>query len=66
MGDRAMVRTVREEFATRLPTTIVELILEFANWKNVARKRACLEELVLFKEIFQGLGASTISAGPLA
>ena len=48
MSDYAMVTTVRREFSPRLPSALISLVLEFANWANVERKRAWLGEFRLF------------------
>ena len=40
--DFQMVRTVRRGFTPRLPLTLISLVLEFANFENGKRKRACL------------------------
>ena len=40
-----MVTTVKREFARRLPTDLVSLVLEFANFANAERKRTCIEEV---------------------
>ena len=50
-SDFAMVTTVKREFARRLPTDLVTLVLEFANWANVERKRSCINELRRFVKI---------------
>ena len=47
-ADYAMVRTVRKGFAARLPSTLISLVLEFANFENAGRKRAWLNEFRLF------------------
>ena len=47
-ADYAMVRTVRKGFAPRLPSTLISLVLEFANFENAGRKRAWLNEFRLF------------------
>ena len=41
MSYYAMVTTVKREFARRLPTNLVTLVLEFANFENDIRKLAC-------------------------
>lgn len=52
MSDHAMMCTVREEFAPRLPTALTGLILDFAN-PNEELKEACLEELALIERIIR-------------
>ena len=47
-SDYQMVTTVKREFARRLPTELVTLVLEFANWVNIERKRVCLQECLKF------------------
>ena len=47
-SDYQMVTTVKREFARRLPTELVTLVLEFSNEANAERKRAWLIEFRLF------------------
>ena len=50
-SDFEMVTTVKREFARRLPSDLVALVLEFANWRNAERKRAWLNEFAKFAAI---------------
>ena len=43
-SDFKMVTTVKREFARRLPSTLVSLVLEFANWINEEQKRVCVRQ----------------------
>ena len=47
-NDFEMLTTVRRGFAPHLPPALISLVLEFANWANVERKRAWLGEFRLF------------------
>ena len=49
--DYTMVTTVKTEFARRLPSDLVTLVLEFANWANTELKRAWLEEYSRFAKL---------------
>ena len=50
-SDYQMVTTVKREFARRLPTELVTLVLEFANWVNIERKRAWLSKISMLRNI---------------
>lgn len=51
-SDYAMVRTVRSEFARRLPSALVSLVLEFSNWANHELKKECTRDLYRFARHF--------------
>ena len=60
-SDYAMVTTVKRQFARRLPSALVSLVLEFANFKNAERKRAFLVEFKRFTKVVSGpFGNSSI------
>ena len=49
--DFQIVTTVKTEFAQRLPSDLVTLVLEFANWANTELKLAWLEEYSRFAKL---------------
>ena len=49
--DFQMVRTVRRGFAARLPSELISLVLEFANFENAGRKRAWFAEFGRFAHL---------------
>ena len=51
-SDFEMVTTVKREFARRLPTDLVTLVLEFANWSNHELKKDCMRDLYRFARHF--------------
>ena len=46
-----MVTTVKRQFARRLPSDLISLVLEFANFENAERKRAWLKKFKRFASI---------------
>ena len=50
-SDYAMVTTVRRGFATRLPSALISLVLEFANFENAGRKKAWFAEFGRFAHL---------------
>ena len=50
-SDYQMVTTVKREFAQRLPSDLVTLVLEFANEANAEQKRAWFDEFGKFAKI---------------
>ena len=49
--DFQIVTTVKTELSRRLPSDLVTLVLEFANWANTELKRAWLEEYSRFAKL---------------
>ena len=49
--DFQMVMTVKHEFARRLSSDLVALVLEFANFENAERKQRCMVEFRRFANL---------------
>ena len=58
-SDFEMVTTVKREFARCLPSDLVALVLEFANWESYEAKQRCVEFVnkmrKLLNEIYEWL-----------